>query len=277
MKFRTYRENGALNSPPIFDAFEQGLRTLGHEISKDHDAIPVIWSVLWNGRMLPNRIIYEDAIKNKKPIVIIEVGNFLRGKTWRISLNHINNLGIFGNDENFDYDRNKKFNINLRDFQKNRKPEILIACQHQKSLQWQGQPSIDQWVRSTIKKIREFSDRSIIVRPHPRSPFVLQEKEVIFEKPKLIPNTYDNFDIDFNYQCVINHNSGVPVQAAISGIPTICDQSCLAYPVSMRFCDLENPQLPSREQWLIKLLHTEWFVDEIREGIPIKRLEKYLI
>lgn len=277
MKFRPYRENGALNSPPIFDAIEQGIRNAGHTISHDIDSIPIIWSVLWNGRMAPNRYVYEDTIRKQKPIIIIEVGNFLRGRTWRISINHINSLGIFGNNEDLDHDRNKKFNINLKEFQKNRKQEILIACQHQKSLQWQGQPSINEWVRSTISNIRQFSDRPVIVRPHPRSPFVLQEKNVVFEKPKLIPNTYDDFDIDYGYHCVINHNSGVPVQAVINGIPTICDRSCLAYPVSMQFSDLEKPRMPDRESWLTKLLHTEWFVDEIREGIPIKRLEKYLI
>lgn len=277
MKFRTYRENGALNSPPIFDAFERGAKLIGHEISNDDNAIPVIWSVLWNGRMSPNQIIYDRCIKNNLPVIIIEVGNFLRGQTWRISLNHINNLGIFGNDENLDYNRYTKFQINVKPFQKSRKSEILIACQHQKSQQWRGQPPIDQWVFATIKKIREFSDRTIIVRPHPRSPFVINGKNIIFERPKYIANTYDDFDIDYNYHCVINHNSGVPVQAAIHGIPIICDKSCLAYPVSMSYEDLENPVLPDRESWFTKLLHTEWFVDEIKQGIPIKRLEKYLI
>lgn len=276
MKFKTYRENGALNSPPIFDAFEEGVRAIGHTISSDNDAIPVIWSVLWNGRMAPNKIIYENARKNNKPVIIIEVGNFLRGKTWRISLNHINNLGIFGSSDDLDYDRVKKFQLNLKPFKENRRSEILIAGQHQKSLQWQGQPNIDIWVRNIISNVRKFSDRPIVVRPHPRSPFVLQEKNVVFEKPRMVPNTYDDFDLDFNYHCIINHNSGVPVQAALNGIPTICDQSCLAYPVSTAFESLENPILPDRDEWFAKLLHTEWFIDEIKQGIPLKRLEKYL-
>lgn len=277
MKFRTYRENGALNSPPIFDAFEEGIRRSGHQLSNDADAIPVIWSVLWNGRMAPNRAVYENAIKNKKPIVIIEVGNFLRGESWRISINHIHSHGIFGNDENIDYDRNKKFQISLKPFNKNRKSEILIACQHQRSLQWQGQPPIDSWVRSTIAEIRKFSDRTVIVRPHPRSLFIFNDKNVVFERPKLIPNTYDSFNIDYNYHCVINFNSGVPIQAAINGIPVICDRTSLAHPISMRFEDIKDPTLPDREEWLTRLLHTEWFIDEIEQGIPIKRLEKYLI
>jgi hypothetical protein len=95
MKFRLYREYGALNSVSVFDAFEQGIRSLGHQITKGDDGIPVIWSVLWQGRMLGNQQIYLNALAKNKPIVIIEVGNLKRGTTWRISLNNINNLGIF--------------------------------------------------------------------------------------------------------------------------------------------------------------------------------------
>lgn len=277
MKFNTFRENGALNSPRIFDAFEKGARYLGHEISKDADAIPVIWSVLWNGRMAPNRIIYEQARLNKKPVIIIEVGNFLRGQTWRISINHVNNLGIFGNDEDLDLDRNRKFKIRLHPYVPKRNPQILIACQHQKSLQWEGQPPMEHWITNMISKIRQFSSRKILVRPHPRSPISYHTNDAEILRPRLVPNTYDDFDIDYNYHCVINHNSGVPVQAALHGIPTICHESCLAFEVSSKWKDIENLEIPNREKWFIKLLHTEWFVEEIEKGIPLQRLEKYLI
>lgn len=277
MKFRTYRENGALNSPPIFDAFEEGIKNLGHELSLDDDAIPVIWSVLWNGRMSQNKQVYDSSRKAGKPVVIIEVGNFLRNQTWRISVNHINREGLFGNDTDLDDARNKKFNINLDHLRLNRKPEILIACQHQKSLQWAGQPPIVDWVSDVVREIKKYSDRPIKIRPHPRSPFDFRDKNVILEKPNRVVNTYDDFDLNYMHHCVINHNSGVPVQAAIKGIPVICDKSCLAYPVSMGFSDIETPHIPDRDRWLLGMLHTEWFVDEIKEGIPIKRLEKYLL
>jgi hypothetical protein len=73
---------------------------------------------------------------------------------------------------------------------------------------------------------------------------------------------------------VINHNSGPAVQAAINGTPTICDPSSLAFPMSEKWENLENPQLPNREDWFLKLCHTEWTVDEIAQGIPINRLAK---
>ena len=94
MRFKLYREHGALNSVPVFDAFEQGLRALGHESVRDNEDVVVIWSVLWAGRMKSNRQIYYECKNLNKPIIIIEVGNLKRGETWRISLNHINNHTI---------------------------------------------------------------------------------------------------------------------------------------------------------------------------------------
>jgi hypothetical protein len=268
MRFRLYREYGALNSKPVFDAFEQGMKSLGHEVVNTPDGIPVIWSVLWHGRMAHNEKIYQ----NHCPIVIIEVGNLRRGETWRVSLNHINGLGKFGNHEDLDPDRPKKLGVKLGAVKENRRPEIMIATQHQRSLQWQGQPTMIDWVHSTVKQIRQYSDRKLIVRPHPRSPISLDIPGVEVGLPRQISGTYDDFDIDYNCHCVVNHNSGPAVQAAIHGTPIICDSSSLASEISSRFEDIETAKLPDREDWFLKLCHTEWTVSEIAQGIPMQRL-----
>jgi hypothetical protein len=46
--------------------------------------------------------------------------------------------------------------------------------------------------------------------------------------------------------------------------------------VAEKWENLENPQLPNREEWFLKLTHTEWTVEEIGLGIPLKRLENHL-
>jgi hypothetical protein len=268
MRFRLYREYGALNSKPVFDAFEQGLTSLGHEVVNTPDGIPVIWSVLWQGRMAHNEKIYQTYW----PIVIIEVGNLRRGDTWRVSLNHINRLGEFGNHEALDTDRPKKLGVKLGAVKEIRRPEIMIATQHQRSLQWKGQPPIVEWVQSAVKQIRQHSDRKIVVRPHPRSPISLNIPGVEVGLPRQIVGTYDDFDIDYNCHCVVNHNSGPAVQAAIHGTPIICDSSSLAGEISGKFEDIETVKLPDREEWFLKLCHTEWTVNEIAQGIPMKRL-----
>jgi hypothetical protein len=96
------------------------------------------------------------------------------------------------------------------------------------------------------------------------------------EIPNKIPNSYDDFDIDYNFHCVINHNSGPAVQAAIAGIPIICDVSSLAGPISEKWENLENPTVPDRQDWFVKLCHTEWSLAELAQGIPQERLIRSL-
>jgi len=276
MKFKLYKNFGALNSVPVFAAFANGVKACGHEIVENGEDVAVIWSVLWNGRMAGNQQIYNACVKQNKPVVVIEVGNLKRGQTWRISEAHINGLGIFGNIENLDTLRPQKLGIGLHPEKTKRRDEILIATQHSRSLQWQGQPSMEQWIRNTIVNIKHHSSRRIVVRPHPRSQICEKFADAVIEIPKKLANTYDEYDINYDYHCVINYNAGPSVQAVINGTPTICDSSSLAFPVSEKWENLENPQLPDRGEWFLKLCHTEWTVDEISQGIPLKRLESYL-
>jgi hypothetical protein len=95
---------------------------------------------------------------------------------------------------------------------------------------------------------------------------------VTLERPQLISGSYDDFDIFYNYHCVINHNSGPAVQAAIQGIPVLCDSTSLASDLSITWDQIETPTMPDRHQWFLSLCHTEWTVDEIGRGIPLARL-----
>jgi hypothetical protein len=277
MKFTLYKNYGALNSKPVFDAFEQGLSVLG--LQSAEGGIPVIWSALWQGRMAKNREIYFSARQKNRPVIILEIGNLCRGITWRVGINHVNNSAIFANNDQLDTSRNHKLKIPFLNYRPRRSDEILIACQHEKSFQWQGQPSISQWVSSTVHQIRKFSDRPIVVRPHPRSPFVFSIPNVRLDTVIKIPNSYDDYNINYNYHCVVNHNSGPSIQSALQGTPIICDATSLAYPVSDVFENIDTPVLPDRTDWFLKLLHTEWTIEELAQGIPQQRLlpelEKY--
>jgi len=272
MRFKLYRQYGALNSQPIFDAFALGAQSLGHSIVDDHEDVAVIWSVLWSGRMSRNRQVYQQCRNIKKSVIIIEVGNLRRNHTWRISLNHINNLGEFANDRDLDSTRPKKLGVDLRDRGSDQRPDILIACQHSHSLQWEGMPPMKTWVENTVKQIRAKSQRKIIVRPHPRSLFGLDIPGVTLERPRLISGSYDDFDIFYNYHCVINHNSGPAVQAAIQGVPVLCDSTSLASDLSITWDQIETPMMPDRQEWFLRLCHTEWTVEEISQGMPLARL-----
>lgn len=275
MKISYFPDQTALNSKPVMTAFLDSCRAEGWsavENSLDADAV-VIWSVLWSGRMLKNLQVYNHYQSLNKPIFILEVGNLIRGTTWRVSLNNVNSLGNFGVGI-LDTNRPLKLGINLKT-NTTQAEKILIACQRQDSLQWAGQSN--SWLVETVEKIKQYTERPIVIRPHPRYSIKINIPNVKIENPKLIPETYDDFDLNYEkYHCVVNHNSGPGIQAAINGVHTICDKSSLAWPVSIDFSEIENPPIKDRAQWFLNLCHTEWTVDEIGQGLPLKRLSKVL-
>jgi hypothetical protein len=277
MKISYFPNQAALNSPPIMTAFLDSCRAHGWQVvenSFDADAV-VIWSVLWAGRMRANQQVYDHYRKLNKPVFILEVGNLVRGTTWRVSVNNINGNGIFGESSNIN--RPNLLNVQLRTRSNLLKVQpILIACQRGDSLQWQGQPNIADWVASTIKQLCRYTDREIIVRPHPRFPIGSITGATI-ENPRAVIGSYDGWDLDYQqYHCVVNYNSGPSVQAVINDVPIICDTSSLAADMSITYSEIENPPSKDRGDWFINLCQTEYLIDEIAAGVPLIKLQKVL-
>jgi hypothetical protein len=275
MKLAYFPNQIALNADPILKSFIQGCKTLGIECvpnQQDADAA-VIWSVVWNGRMRMNQSVFSHYRSQGKPVFILEVGSLQRNITWKVSLNNTTNQGIFANDSDFIADRDKLLNISLKSENLSRKPEILIATQHKLSEQWKGMPDIDEWVNATIREIRKYTQRPIVIRPHPRSLIRMRSVgNILVENPKKLPGSYDDYDLNHAYHCVINWNSGVAIQSAIAGTPVITGPTSLAHEISEKYQNIEQLQLPDRAAWFEKMLHTEWLVEELAHGIPQKRL-----
>ena len=272
MKIAYFPDQTALQSEPVWRAFLSGCGMTPVENSMTADAA-VIWSVLWNGRMLKNESVYNHYRSQNKPVFILEVGSLKRGITWKVSANNLTAEGIYGNQTNLDKSRDKKLEVYLQDFSHTRRPEILIATQHHKSLQWKGQPPVSEWLNFTIEKIRSYTDRRIVIRPHPRAPIHLVTDPLIkIQHPIKLPDTYDKYDIDYNYHCVVNHNSGVSIQAGIAGVPICCGDNSLAAEISTPLLAIDTPLEMDRRPWFERILHTEWTVDEIKQGIPQRRI-----
>jgi hypothetical protein len=208
-------------------------------------------------------------------VIIVDVGALYRGQTWKIAVNHINSLGHYGHTENLDLDRPRKLGISLA-LNLSRNPTILIAAQHRHSLQLANQDH-ENWILQQIDKIRQTSDRPIVVRPHPRSLLRLATLPdlVTIEKPQKINNTYDSFNLHFDYHAVVNFCSGPGIQAAISGTRPIVGAYSLAAPVAVDVNNIDQPYTVDRDQWLIEICHTEYTINEIDRGVWINRLGSY--
>lgn len=282
MKFNLWTQHGALNSKPVFDAFRIGAMALGHSCvdnTPSNNCIDVIWSVLWHGRMGPNKEIWERARKEGRPIVVLEVGGIQRGNTWKVGLNGINS-NSFPFAINNTSERAEQLGLKLTPW-RTQGNHILICAQHDKSLQWQDMPNVSNWIIQTVDKIQQHTDRTIIIRPHPRCPLPDIEKEfrnVIRQQPQQIAGTYDSFDMNFkNAWATINWSSNPGIHSIINGVPAIVGPNSIAYSVAEHdLKNIENPFMPDRQQWLNDYAWTEFTINEIAQGLPLKRLTDYL-
>ena len=283
MKFSLFTDYGALNSKPVFNSFATSLHNSGHTVTyNDYDCdVAVIWSVLWNGRMAGNKKVWDHFKAINKPIIVLEVGGINRGTTWKVALNGINRTAYFGEQDN-DRVRADSLGLVCKPWRSDG-THILICGQHDKSLQWQDMPRMSNWFLNTYDEIRKHTDRSIVFRPHPRCRLEHIERglrHVYRQEPRQVANTYDDFDMGFNdVWATTSYSSNPGVHSVLNGIPAFVGTSSLAYDVSndIDFLhDIETPLMPDRTQWLNDYAHTEWTLEEIEQGLPLKNLTSQL-
>lgn len=283
MKVSLFTDYGALNSPPIFKAFAEGCNDT--VVYNDMDAdVAVIWSILFRGRMRKNKDVWKHFSAQKKPIIVIEVGSIFRDQTWRVGIGGINRLAEFANKTNIDEDRKKKFNLRIRPYIDSGE-FITIATQRQDSHQWFGMPATDVWIKQNVEQIRKYTDKPIVIRPHPRDR-VTDYNKLAEELPGLYFDMPQSIGVgdQVNFKsiltrswCIVNYSSGPALEAVLNGIHVYTGAASFAYPLSIRdWKDIENPPRVDRSEWLDEYVHTEWWPEEISEGIPWKRLRPYL-
>jgi hypothetical protein len=274
MRVSIFDQYGALNSAPVFAAIRAGLDQLGIEHnSMDSSAdVAVIWSQLWHGRMKHNQGVWAAFRNSNRPVIVAEVGMLRRGSTWKLGVNGTGNTAYYGRD--LIPGRAAALRLEARPWT-NVGYNIVIAAQRSDSEQWAGQPPTAAWLTETAGTIRKYTDRPIVIRPHPRQR-ISDIPGCVIEMPRPIPGTYDSFDYERSLStawAVVNHNSGPGAQAVLNGVPAFVDSSSLAAPVgNLDLSTINNPVRPDRTAWLEQLAHTEWYTEEIASGLPLKRL-----
>ena len=280
MKFSLWTDYGALNSKPVFEAFEHSLITGGHTVVHNSSSadVNVIWSVLFNGRMAGNKAVWEQ----NKTTIVLEVGGINRGVTWKVGLNGINRDAYFRSIGN-DSIRASSYGLLLKPWRTSGE-FILIAGQHDKSLQWQNMPRMSNWFLETYDEIRKHTERPILFRPHPRCRLEQIErglKHVYRQEPQHVNGTYDDFDITFdNVHATVSYSSNPGIHSIINGVPAFVGHISLAYDVAndIDFLhDIENPVMPDRQQWLNDYAHTEYTIEEISSGLALNQLRSELL
>lgn len=164
--------------------------------------------------------------------------------------------------------------ITLKDWRTNGN-HILICTQRNGGWSMQGY-NVVEWLDRTVRTIKQYTDRPIVIRPHPGDK---SARQYLFNW-KLSNNETLTEDLR-NAWAVVNYNSTPAVAAAIEGIPAfITDplpETSQAYPVSnVNLYNIENPVMPERQTWVERLAMCHWNQTEIANGAAWRHFKQYI-
>lgn len=178
----------------------------------------------------------------------------------------------------------KHLNISLEPH-KNSGKNIVICLQRNEG--WSmGALSVITWLESIISEITKYTDRTIVIRPHPGD-----KKALTTYLPMLIKKYATNTRIKISKfgtpldedlrkaWVVVNHNSSSIVGPIIMGYPAFItdpNKSQCAEVVHTDFSKIENPQQFDRQEWLERISMFHWNFDELSNGSAWKHIREYV-
>jgi len=260
------------------DVYSDFARSTGWQLEEncwDADAA-LIWSVLWNGRMVKNREVFQHYHQNNKPVIIIETGVIKRNITYKVSVNGTDAYGSYwrSDDEMSDHRFYGMFG-HIKPIKGG--DTILICGQNPFSYNWQKwhynntKTTVEDWVEKKVLQYREIYDGPIEIRPHPRYSLRLPELEHLIVKPQF--TVKDDTDLTQAFEkarMVVNYNSYPGIQAKMHGLAVDVHHSSLAS------VDTRPWNADTYEDWIEFIARTEFYHEEIRSGFAWDKI-KYAV
>lgn len=232
---------------------------------------------------VPHLNFRRDVLADPTPTLIADSNlfNYRTGKEHPTMYHRWSLNGVFPTTGNyFDYNIKPRrwdlisndLNLKLQPYRRNGN-HILICCQRNGGWSMRGY-DVRDWLVSTVKKIKKFSNRPIVIRPHPGDKhayrYIKSLKHQFNIKHRISTNRSIVTDLD-NAWATVTYNSSPSVVSAIEGIPVfITDpepQHSQAYEVAnTSLAKLESPEEFDRLEWVQKLSMCHWSKDELRTG-----------
>lgn len=178
----------------------------------------------------------------------------------------------------------KDLGITLEDDKRNGR-HILVCVQRAGG--WSmGKKDLGEWCVETVREIRKYSNRPIVLRLHPG------DKKTLTKIPPAIlslnkqpgislsdaSNRHINQDLE-NCWAVVNHNSSSIVAPLIQGYPAfITDpvKSQCAEVAHTGFKDIEYPSVFDRQHWLERISMFHWKFEELENGSCWRHMREYV-
>lgn len=265
---------------PVIKAFADSISNFGHSVRLISGTetpfcdVAVIWSLLWTKR--ERKQIYLYYRERNIPLIVLEVGALKRNVLWKVGINGINRRAKW--IEPF-MDRVSALGITMLDWRQTGS-HIVVCGQNQMSNEWPFS-SMESYLLDQIHKLRCYTDRPIVVRPHPRYPVRLPNLggSISVSVPKFVGG-FDNYDFTQAVSgawAVLSYNSNCGIESTLQGIPAFVGESSLVWELgNTDLSRIESPKLEDRFQWANRIAHTEFSIEEIRSGFVWERIEPLL-
>jgi hypothetical protein len=226
--------------------------------------------------------------KNKHTVIIdSNLFNYNLGKLYHKHYSRYSMDGVFPTTGNYfkdtiDPNRWKQISqdlqLSLKDWRTSGN-HILLACQRNGG--WSMDTyAVTSWVTATVRELRKYTDRPIVVRGHPGDKNAinyLSQHGVDWNLSRKEKIT-DDFK---NAWATITYNSSPGVASAIEGIPTfvtdpnpIVSQAHLV--ANTNLADIENPKMFERQDWVEQLSMCHWKFEELSNGSAWAHMRNYV-
>ena len=138
---------------------------------------------------------------------------------------------------------------------------ILVVTPSEKPCKFYGIDK-DEWVSSTVKKLKELTDRPIVIR----------DKQDRIQRVKVNPIFKDLYDC----HALVTYQSIAAVESVLYGVPAFTLAPTAADPVSNKDLNvIENPYWPddvTRHKWAHHLAYGQFHINEFKDGSAYKLL-----
>jgi len=260
----------------ICTAMEEGLRRLSVDVVRkyenEYSAIEGDIAVFYGleGRL---RRIFRDY-KEKAKAAYVDLGYWKRKEPkarfdgyHKIVINDRHPTAYFQRRQH-DNSRSRWMDVTIKPWSPGT-GHILIAGMGDKAAEAEGY-DFEAWERWAIKKIRMFTNRSIVYRPKPSCKRARPIAGVGYSA-----KTVDLSQALRNCYAVVTHHSNVAVEALCAGVPVWCWKGVATPFASQDLRTLDSPtMLEGREQWVNDIAWCQWSTAEMRSGLAWTQLQE---
>ena len=291
--------NSNPEKPLILDYFCQGVTASGDTAiaHRGMNAIPCDVALIQgfvheHGKTSPHLQLRRQALdmqkNNSKRSLIVDSNLFLYadpGNTkhyLRYSFDGVFPHTGFYFDRDVDTTRWNKISsnlgISLKPYRTNG-THILICLQRNGGWSMRGLSVLD-WLNQTILKIRQYSNRPIVIRAHPGDKKIKPFLKANHKNTKLSTNEKLIDDFKDAWATVV-YNSSPSVASLIEGVPVFLTDPMPHHSQARNVSNInleqiETPLMPDRQLWVEHLAMCHWNFDELRSGEAWQFFKRYI-